>query len=294
MDNKEYTYGVLGAVLAFVLWGVLAIFWKQLAHVSPLEVLANRILWSFIWMFILLLCQGKIKLLKEVAKDKKNVKYTFLAGLAVTGNWGTYIWAVTSGNVVEASLGYYINPLFLIFLGMVLYKEKLGKLQIGALLLALTGVLTLVFRYGRIPWIALLLTITFSLYGVVKKHINVEPVIGIVMETGMMLPFALTFIVLFRNVYPMQAASLDLRTVILLSCSGIVTSFPLLLFSKCTQIIEFSTMGFIQFITPTLSLLLGIFLYKEEFTIYHLISFFLIWCALALYSISLAKNRRTG
>ncbi len=286
-DAKKYAVGILSTTTAFMMWGVLPLYWKQLMNISPIEILANRILWSFFCMLILLLVQKGWKEIRDAAANRSVLKYSLISGIIITMNWGTYIWAVNANHVVEASLGYYITPLFMVLLGTVLYKERLSKLQIVALCMAFIGVLVLSIQFGKVPWIAFVLTITFSLYGLIKKQIQAGPLVALILETAMMSPLAILYIFTTRFTGAEGLNAIDLRTGLLLVGAGIVTSIPLLLFAKGTKSIAFSTVGFIQYLAPSISLMLGIFVFREPFTGVHVVSFSFIWCALILYSFSL-------
>jgi chloramphenicol-sensitive protein RarD len=284
-------YGVLIGAMSYVLWGVLAIYWKLLKAVPAYEILAHRVLWSFIFVTAVVLAQGNWAKVKNVLKQKKLMTYIFFASICVSINWFLYIWAVTSGHILDSSLGYYINPLMSIFIGMLVLKEKLNKIQYVALITALVGVIAMVVLYGSIPWVSLGLAVSFALYGLFKKLASVEPIVSLTLETLIVAPVALVFLII-RQVQGYGAFGSSSSVTFLLAFAGIVTAVPLLLFAEGTRKVKLSTMGFLQYLTPTISLFIGVFVYKESFVAADLFKFGLIWISLAIYSYSLLKKQR--
>ncbi|KAB3539042.1 EamA family transporter RarD [Alkaliphilus pronyensis] len=287
-DNKKI--GILYGTIAFIAWGFLPLYWKLLNQIPALEILAHRITWSFVFVTILLLLKGDFKRLKEVFKSRKNTVLIIFASVFITVNWFTYIWSVNSNYVVQASMGYYINPLVVSLLSMLVLKERFNAGQMIALILATIGVLVLTIQYGRIPWIALILATTFAFYGLTKKLLTVDSITGLALETMIITPAALSFII-YRQVTGVGSLStIPIPVLILLMLSGVATATPLLWFAKGAQMVELSTIGFLQYIAPTISLFLGIFLFKEEFSQTHFISFSFIWVALIIYTISITRG----
>ena len=283
---SQTVIGVWYAVAAFTLWGLLPIYWKSLKQVPAEEILAHRIFWSFIFIITILLVQGRIGQLKNILSRKMDLLMLFVGSLLLSGNWFTYIWAVNHDHVVESSLGYYINPLFSVFLGMVVLKEKLNIWQYLSLILASVGVIVITVQFGRAPWIALFLAFSFGLYGLAKKMVKVDAMTGLAMETAFVTPIAFAYL-FFKQIEGQGAlGTISLQTTLLLIGAGIVTATPLLWFAQGTKRIPLSMVGFIQFLAPTMMLLLGVFLYQETFTKIHLVSFGLIWTALIIYSVS--------
>jgi len=216
-----------------------------------------------------------------------------LAGFVVSANWGIYIYAVESNHIIEAGLGYYINPLVNVFLGYVFLKERLATMQKVAVALALIGVVYFTISYGKFPWISLSLATSFGLYGLLKKKANLESMPALTVETMMVCPFALAF--LFYTTHSSPATPFfpsSSITSLLLVVSGIVTAIPLYWFGKSAQVIPLSTLGFIQYLCPTLQLLLGIFVYGESFGIEYLICFAFVWAGLAFYTLSILKGKK--
>ena len=293
MKENEIKTGVLYAAFAYLIWGLFPIYWKHLQGVGADEILANRVLWSFVFMVLLVTVTKKWRKLGEVLSgfksNKKQGFMLFIASLLVSCNWFIYIWAVNANQIIETSLGYYINPLVSVLLGMLVLKEKLTKTQYVSVGLAAVGVLILTFSHGSFPWIALSLAFTFGLYGLAKKLIPIDSSIGLTLETLFITPIALMYIayLFVKGDHAFLAVSPGLDLLVILS--GVLTAVPLLFFAKGAQRIPLSMLGFIQYMTPTLTLILGVFVYHEPFTTTHLLSFLFIWAALTMYSLSKTK-----
>lgn len=284
--NLSQKKGVFYAFAAYTAWGLLPVYWKALQVIPAREILAHRILWSFAFVALLLILKKQWGNAKAVLRDPSKLFGLILSSLLITSNWYIYIWAVNSNKVVEASLGYYINPLLTVLLGVVVLRERMDKWQIVSLVLAAAGVLILTLEYGKIPWISLSLATTFALYGLAKRLVQVDSLLGLALETAVVVPVALIYLstVQVRGAGVMgPSGSL---TMLLLLGTGVVTAIPLLSFAQAAKMIPFSTMGFIQYVSPSLSLLLGVFHYHEEFTTAYALSFGAIWIALAVYSVS--------
>lgn len=276
--------GIWYATGAFVLWGILPLYWKALDSLSAIDILAHRILWSFVFVIIVLAGYGRLAELKCVVANKRNWLVAFIGSILISANWYIYIWAVNANHVVEASLGYYINPLIVVILGVVVLKEKLNFWQVVSLILATIGVVITTVHYGKIPWVAISLALTFGLYGLVKKLGGIESIISLGMETLLATPAALFY--LMRHTDGFGLGDFSPTVIIMLICSGIVTSIPLIWFARGAKLAPLSTIGFIQYLSPTISLILGILIFKEPFSHSDMISFGFIWTALIIYSIS--------
>lgn len=284
--KKNQLVGVGYAVLAFSLWGILPIYWKLIVQVAPMEILAHRLIWSFFFVFILLILHKNMKAFIGVFSDRgKFISLLISAGL-ITVNWGVYIWAVNANHLIDASLGYYINPLVNVALGILFLRERLSVLQIIAIGTAFLGVVILGLEFGQIPWIALTLAFSFGFYGLVKKRVGLDAEVGLAAETTAVLPFAVAYLIFNESINGWPIVNLPLSTDLQLIGAGVVTATPLLWFAQAANRVRLSTIGFIQYLSPTITLLIGIFLYKETFTQAHFISFTLIWLALILYSLS--------
>jgi chloramphenicol-sensitive protein RarD len=294
-ENKPYDSSLVGfiyGIAAYVLWGFLPLYWKLLDKIPATEILAHRILWSFMFVCTILYFNGNLLKCKEVFKDKLNIVRISCATVFITINWGTYIWAVNSDHIVEASMGYYMNPLIVVVLGVVILKERLNTWQIVSLIMATIGVGIVTISYGQIPWISLILALSFGLYGLMKKMIPVGSTVSLALETAILMPLTLIYII-FRQVSGIGAlGNISAATTFILIGTGIATALPLLWFSEGARRIPLSSIGFLQYISPTISLVLGIFVFGEQFTQTHIISFGFIWGGLIIYSISQVKQMR--
>ena len=293
MKKTETQKGAIHAGFSYLLWGLLPIYWKLLDNVNAKEILASRVLWSFIFMIFILFLTKKLGLffqtIKGFAKNKKQMYALTIASLLISVNWFIYIWAVNSGHMIEASLGYYINPLISILLGMIVLKEKLTVYQYISFILAAIGVLIISISHGQFPWIAISLAISFGVYGLAKKLIIVDSAVGLTLETLVVAPVAVIYIVFSFIQGTHSFLTAGIQTDLLLIGAGAVTAVPLLYFAKGAQKIPLSLLGFLQFIAPTLTLLLGVFVYNEHFSNIQLLSFMFIWLAVTIYSLSKTK-----
>ncbi|MBW2078253.1 MAG: EamA family transporter RarD [Deltaproteobacteria bacterium] len=251
------TSGTVTTISAFLLWGFFPIYWKILRHVPATQILAHRVIWSLVFLAILL----------SIHRRWREVK-------------------IFTDQIVECSLGYFINPLVNIFLGMVFLRERLYRWQMLSLILALTGVLFLILQYGRLPWIALVLAFTFGTYGLLRKTSRAGSMVGLFFDTAVLAPVFLTYLIILASHESGAFLSIDPKTDILLMGSGIVTAVPLLLFAHGARRIQYSAVGFFQYIAPTGQLLIGVLLYGEPFTSTHAVSFGLVWTAIVIYSYS--------
>ena len=291
--RTEHQAGVLYAAFSYILWGFLPVYWKLLDHVNADEILANRVFWSFFFIAVILILNRKWGLftgtLRGLAQNKKQLAALAIASLLISINWFMYIWAVNTDQMIEASLGYYINPLVSVLLGMIFLKERLSLLQYISFLLAAIGVLIMTISYGQFPWIALSLAISFGLYGLAKKLIKVDSAVGLALETLVVMPLAAIYIGYLLNQGTNSLFAGSLSTTLLLVGAGAATAVPLLFFAKGAQKIPLATLGILQYIAPTLTLILGVFVYHETFSTIHLLAFTFIWSALILYSLSKTK-----
>ncbi|WP_316570974.1 EamA family transporter RarD [Neobacillus sp. YIM B06451] len=293
MGDKTIRTGVYQAGFSYLLWGLLPIYWKLLGDVGAIEILANRVFWSFIFMLFVLSFTKKLSsflgILKSFKSERKQLYALAIASILISINWFVYIWAVNSGQMIEASLGYYINPLVSVVLGLIVLKERLNGAQYASFALALIGVAIISVSYGRIPWIALALAFSFGLYGLAKKLIKVDSAVGLTLETMVVTPIAAVYLLFLLEDGTSAFLHFGIGTHLLLATTGAATALPLLLFAGGAQKIPLSMLGFLQYIAPTLSLMLGIFVYGEHFTGLQLLSFIFIWSALTIYSLSRTK-----
>ncbi|VEF47285.1 transporter DMT superfamily protein [Bacillus freudenreichii] len=291
--SKTKREGIMDGVMAYLLWGFLPIYWKSLDHVPPGEVLAHRIFWSFWFMLILLLIGKRVTSFKDSFRqmvENPKAMYALLAvSVLISINWLIFIWSVHAGKIVESSLGYYINPLISIVLGVLVLKEKLLRSHIIAFFLALIGVVFLTVSYGQFPWISFALALSFGIYGLIKKVLPFDSSIGLTLETMAVMPIALFYIIMLIIKGDQMSFTGDMKTNLLIIASGAATALPLLFFAKGVQKVPLYLMGFLQYIAPTIMLILGIFLYHEPFGTTQLISFTFIWGALLIVSLSTIK-----
>ena len=286
--------GLAAAIGAFVLWGLFPLYLKPLAPVPALEIMAQRIVWCCLLVFGWLAWRGQLGAVRAALSDP--VSRTRLAGSAmlISVNWLIYVWAVGHGPVVEASLGYFINPLLNVVLGVLVLKERLNRVQWFAVGLAAIGVLYLALIAGRPPWIALALAVSFGTYGLIRKVVSVESVPGLATETLILAPMAAAFLV-WCEVGGVGALGHSSPTIdALLVGSGLATALPLTLFAYGARLIPYSTIGIVQYIGPTLQFLIGIFVFHETFSRSRAVGFVLIWTALAIYAVDGAWRRRRG
>jgi len=276
--------GLAFALAAYLAWGVFPLYFKALKQVPAPEILAHRIVWSAIFLALLVTVAGRWREVVAALRPARRVWVYALSTSLVTCNWLLYIWAVTSGQVLEASLGYFINPLVNVLLGVLLLHEHLQKRQAAAFALAGAGVLVLVVRLGTVPWLALALAFSFGGYGLVRKKANIDPVVGLLIETLLLAPAAAVLIGV-RAATHTGFLGADLRTTSLLLASGLVTALPLIWFAHGVRTLRLSTMGLLQYVSPTLQFLCAVVLFHEPFTRAHAIAFSCIWLGLVLYSV---------
>ena len=276
--------GLLYAVLAFGLWGVFPLYFREVASVSPMEVVLHRSAWSLVFMTLLLTVMRRWAWLPPLLKQPRVLRVFALSAALVAGNWFVYVYAVQVGAVVEASLGYFINPLFNVLLGVFVLHERLRRVQWAAVALAALGVLWLTWWAGRPPWIALVLAGSFGLYGLIRKTAPLGALEGLMLETLVMAPVVVPWLVGW-SVWGGSALSKgDLAINTWLVLAGPLTALPLLAFAAAARRLKLATLGLVQYLGPTLQLLLGVWVFHEAFDLQRLVGFVLIWAALALYS----------
>jgi len=288
-QNENFKRGFASAIGAYFLWGILPIYWKLVSQVPAQEILAHRIFWSLLFMLVVVLVMNRKKQLYEEINQLIYAPTKLLAlvmgAIFITLNWFIYIWAVNDNRVIETSLGYYINPLFSVFLGILFLKERLSFWQIISVTLAASGVLYMTMNFGSVPWVAIILAVSFGLYGLCKKMAALSPITSITLETLIIAPFAFSYL-LYLDYYGIGNFGSSSLTSVFLVGSGIVTAVPLLLFASGANQLSLTLLGFIQYLSPTIALLLGIFLYHEPFTEVHYVSFAFIWISLVVFSLS--------
>jgi len=293
--NKTFGKGIIFASLSFFMWGIFPLYWKFLIAVDSLHILAFRILLSLVLVGTILLANKNTAWL-AVFKEPKKLAVLIPTALLICCNWGLYIWAVNRGHTIETSLGYYINPLISILLGLVFFRERLKPLQWAAAAIALVGVLIVTIASGSLPWVSLSLALTFGLYGLLKKKLALSALESLGAETLASAPIGV-FLLFFsfgngntefsglRNLGYLTA--LPLHTLALLALAGLVTALPLYCFAHGAKMLPLSTLGFTQFISPTLQFIFGLFVFKEAFPAHNFVAFIFIWTAVIFYIVSL-------
>lgn len=276
--------GTLLAIAAFGLWGVFPFYFKLLVEFSALEVLANRIIWSVFALGLLVVFLQLWQKVKNILSNVFGLRYLLFTTVLIAVNWGTYIWSVASNQIFEASLGYYINPLVNVLLGFLVLQERLRRAQWIAVVLATAGVCVQIFNLGTLPWIALVLGLSFGLYGLIHKQIAVDVVSGLFIETLLLLPLALGFL-LFLLLMDTGPVAWTRGDWLLLSLAGPVTVIPLLLFTAAAKRITYTSIGFFLYITPSTLFLLAALVYREPFNALMLLTFGFIWIALLIFSV---------
>lgn len=292
--EKNYRLGVLYGLGAYLIWGVLPVYWKQLQHVAALEILASRFLWSAVFVFLLIAATGKFKIFlqesRAIFSSWKTGVCMILAAVTISFNWGIFIWAVEVGRIVETSMGYYINPLVSVLFGMLFLRERLSRLQIVAVLWAAAGIAVIIIKNGSLPWVSVGLAATFALYGLLKKLLKVQALTSIMLETLLISPLMAYYLYYLSghggNIYQ----SCDTRTLCFLVGAGVVTATPLLLFTGCAKLLPLNMVGFMQYMSPSITLLLGIFVYGEAFTMIHAVAFGCIWIGLMFFTYSQLRH----
>lgn len=291
--NNQKT-GHFYAFMAFLFWGAIApIYFKQVQSVDPLEVLLHRIIWSFIILLPLLYFTKQVNTFKLLLKDFKKLKLLFLSTIFISLNWYVFIWAVTNDKIIEASLGYFINPLVSIFLGYIIFQEKMTKYQYFAIFIAIIAVLYQILTLGTLPIVSLILAFSFAFYGMIRKKINIGSIVGLFIETLILIPFIIIGFYYFINSNQISFLNSSNYVNIMLCLGGFITIVPLLLFNSAATRIRFSTLGFYQYLAPSCAFLTAIFIYDEELNLNKLISFSLIWFALFIFSLdSIDKHKK--
>lgn len=292
--NREQKVGGIFAASAYTLWGIAPLYFKSIDFVPALEILLHRILWSFLLLALILTAMQQWPRVLAVLKQPKMVAAMLGTSLLLAGNWGLFIWAVNNEHMLEASLGYYINPLFNVLLGMVFLGERLRKLQWLAVALAFTGVLIQLVYFGSLPWVALVLASSFALYGLFRKKLAVDALSGLFVESLLLLPLAIGYWAHFADSASANLFENTLSLNLWLVAAGVVTTVPLLCFIAGARRLQLSTMGFFQYIGPSFMFMFGVILYHEPLDNSKLVTFAFIWTALLVYSMDAAYKLRQG
>jgi chloramphenicol-sensitive protein RarD len=288
MDKKGLAYAFGG----YFIWGLVPIYWKTLKHVPAMQLIGHRICWSFILLAAVLLVTKKCHEFKTVALEPKVLRIYFVAAVLCGANWFIYVWAVNSGYILEASLGYFINPLLSVLLGVFFLRERLRFFQWISIGLAALGVVYLTIQYGHLPWIALGLAITFGFYGLVKKTAPLGSVYSLTIESGILLIPGLLYLIQQDSVGRGAFLHTGIRSDLLMAAAGLITTIPLLMFTSAARRIPLTSMGVMHYITPTCQFLLGLLVYKEAFDGNKAVGFGVVWIGLVIYCVEgIAFNR---
>ncbi len=287
--SRTELIGWVLAFSAFIWWGLAPIYFKAVNHVSALEILAHRIVWSIpVALLLMLMLKRKVEFISILA-NRKLFLGLVASTLLISINWFIFTWAVTHEQILATSLGYFINPIMSIVMGVILLGERLDKLQWAAVLCVVIGVANQIFNYGEVPWVALSLATSFAIYGFIKKQLQVESLNGFLVETTLALPFAGGYIIWTLINQKALFLNLDLSTDLLLLAGGIVTAVPLIMFANAARRIPLSAMGFLQFVAPSITFTLATQVYNEPLSTAKLLSFVFIWIGLALYLVKPVK-----
>lgn len=282
--------GVITALAAFLIWGFFPLYFKLLQAYDAFEIIGHRIIWTFVTILALLIVGKKWQWLQIIKSEPKWLLYTMLSGAIISVNWLVYVWAVNNDRILEASLGYYIGPLVGVLLSLVVLKERLRPLQWLAVILALIGVAIQIGILGKLPWVSLVLAVSFSVYGLMHRRTPLDALSAMFIETTMLVPLV------FLWFYTHEVASRHLDfwwspSILLLMLAGPITLIPLLMFNKATKMVAYSLLSFMNYLAPSLIFFLAIFLYHESFDINKLITFAFIWTGLLFFSYDLWKQR---
>jgi chloramphenicol-sensitive protein RarD len=289
-DRTALTGG-LAALSAFLLWGLMPVYFKALGTIPPVEILAHRIVWSVLLVGLIALLLHPVRAIVLAVGDRRRFGVYLLTALLISGNWLVFLWAVMNGRLVEVSLGYYINPLVNVLLGVVFLAERLSRPQLLAVFVAFAGVFSLVIDAGTVPWLGLYLGVSFGLYALVRKKAGIDPLLGLLIETAVLTPPALGYLLWLgaegTGAFGGRSAGTDL----LLAAAGVVTSVPLVLFMIGNHRLRLSTIGLMQYVAPSCQLALAVICYGEAFTVASGFAFACIWIGLAIFSWDLWRRR---
>jgi chloramphenicol-sensitive protein RarD len=289
----EERAALLAGVAAFVFWGIVPIYWKFMAAVPAPQILAHRFVWTTIFLLALLTWEGRWPEVRSLMRSRSGLLFCLTSGCAISVNWLFFIWAVNSNRVLETSLGYFMTPLVNVLFGALFLRERLTRWQLASVLLAAAGVLQLTFGYGRFPWVALVLCGSWGVYGLLRKVSRTAALPGLFFETVLLSPVALGYLLLVRSHAVLFFGPSHWTLSLLLASTGVITGLPLVWFGYAARHLRLTTIGFLQYLAPTGTFFLGVFLYHENFTRAHLITFLLIWIALAIFTIETVRIWRS-
>ncbi|MBW4056109.1 MAG: EamA family transporter RarD [Proteobacteria bacterium] len=283
--NRQNAAAGLGyGILAYLIWGFFPVYFKALAEVPPLQVVCHRIVWSVLFLWVIIGWRGRWGTIRDALHDRRAVGLLTASSLLIATNWLVFIIAVGHAQVIQSSLGYFVTPFVSVLLGFLFFQERLRRLQLVSLFLAAAGVILLTIQYGRVPWVAMILAFTFGSYGLLRKIVTVDSLTGLTVETLLLGPAAIGYLAFVSWQGTSGFLTNGVQVSSLLALAGVATAVPLLLFASAARRLRLATIGFLQYITPTFHFLLAVLLYKEPFTQAHLVSFLFIWSGLCCYS----------
>jgi chloramphenicol-sensitive protein RarD len=283
--EREDRSGLIAGIAAFATWGLIPVYWKLLSNIPASEILAHRFVWTTLFLTMLLSWQHRWPEVGEATRSRRALLYCFASGVAISVNWLFFIWAVNVGRVIETSLGYFMTPLVNVLFGAIFLRERLTRWQFISVMLALAGVLNLTFGYGKLPWLAITLCISFGLYGLLRKKSGVRPIPGLFLETTLLTPIAAGYLLYLQRTGSSTFGAAPWSLVLILISTGVVTGLPLVWFGHAARHLRMTTIGFLQYLAPSFSFFLGVYLYHEPFTRAHLITFTFIWVALVIFTV---------
>src|SRR5438477_1730471 len=292
--QREERSALIAGFAAFATWGLIPVYWKMLKSVPAIEIIAHRFIWTTLFLIVLLTWQRRWAEVRQAACSRKTLLYCIASGLAVSINWLVFIWAVNIDRVVETRLGYFMTPLVNVLLGAVFLRERLTRWQLVSVLLALVGVLNLTLGYGKFPWIAIVLCLSFGVYGLLRKKSGTRPIPGLFLETTLLTPIALLYLLSLQRGNGLVFGQVHWSFALLLVSTGVVTGLPLVWFGHAARHLRMTTIGFLQYLSPSGSFLLGVFVFHEPFTRSHLITFSLIWIALVIFTAEMIRIWRAS
>ncbi|MDR0807305.1 MAG: EamA family transporter RarD [Enterobacteriaceae bacterium] len=283
MDSQQTRQGVLFALAAYFIWGIAPAYFKFIANVPADEILTHRIIWSFFFMLLLITVGKQWKFVAKACQNKTNVLLLSVSAVLIGSNWLTFIWAVNNQHLLEASMGYFINPLVTVLLGMIFLGERFRPMQWVAVMLAFAGIMIQLWQFGSIPYISLILAFTFGLYALMRKKIGVDSQTGMLIETLWLLPLAIVYLFFIADTPTSHLSQNSMSLNLLLAAAGVVTTIPLLFFTAAATKLRLSTLGFFQYLGPTLMFILAVVIYDETIGTDMLMTFGFIWAALVIF-----------
>jgi len=293
IEDQTSRKGFFFALSAFLMWGCLALYWKATSHIDAVEVTAHRVIWSLPVAGIILWFMGRTSDILPTFKSPRKLAILFFTSLMISFNWGIFIWAIAAERTLEAAMAYYINPLMSVAMGVVFLRERFNTYQLIAIVLAFVAVVILTVMQGSLPWISLSLALTFALYGLIRKMVDVGPAQGFLVEVILIFPIALAYMIYLFATGQMEFGNSGNEDIFLLICAGPATAIPLILYANGAKRLRLSTIGMMQYIAPTMIFLIGIFIFEEELKTPLIIAFVLIWTALLIYSFSMFQKKTT-